>query len=289
MRVTFSRVVRWAGMTSPYSRPALICNDRSGSYDESIHRQLIDACAAAGASVAESFILPKDDLPDAAALRASAIDLLIVWTGDGTINAAATGCEGWHGPLLPLPGGTLNLLSKHLHGDHPAPAILERALANGGRRAPVPTIRSAAREAFITVVAGPATRWAEVRETMRSQGLIEASREAPDALEEMLNAPGVQVAGSDAAYPAIILTPTREGITADGIVADATGDVLRHGLAWLGGDFRDGPHERVATAETIILESDRIIALEYDGELAEIPSPARFSIGQSALDFIATA
>ena len=74
MRVTFSRVVRWAGMTSPFSRPALICNDRSGSYDESIHRQLIDACAAAGASVAESFILPKDDLPDAAALRASAID-----------------------------------------------------------------------------------------------------------------------------------------------------------------------------------------------------------------------
>ena len=72
-------------------------------------------------------------------------------------------------------------------------------------------------------------------------------------------------------------------------MADATGDVLRHGLAWLGGDFRDGPHERVATAETIILESDRIIALEYDGELAEIPSPARFSIGQSALDFIATA
>ena len=273
MRVTFSRVVRWAGMTSPYSRPALICNDRSGSYDESIHRQLIDACAAAGARVAASFVLPKDDLPDAAALRASDIDLLIVWTGDGTINAAATGCEGWHGPLLPLPGGTLNLLSKHLHGDHTAPAILERALVSGGRRAPVPTIRSAAREAFITV----------------SQGLIEASREAPDALEEMLNAPGVQVAGSGAAYPAIILTPTRDGITADGIVADATGDVLRHGLAWLGGDFRDGPHERVATAETIILESDRIIALEYDGELAEIPSPARFSIGQSALDFIATA
>ena len=283
MRVTFSRVVRWAGMTSPYSRPALICNDRSGSYDESIHRQLIDACAAAGARVAASFVLPKDDLPDAAALRASDIDLLIVWTGDGTINAAATGCEGWHGPLLPLPGGTLNLLSKHLHGDHTAPAILERALVSGGRRAPVPTIRSAAREAFITV--------AELGKTGgdHSQGLIEASREAPDALEEMLNAPGVQVAGSGAAYPAIILTPTRDGITADGIVADATGDVLRHGLAWLGGDFRDGPHERVATAETIILESDRIIALEYDGELAEIPSPARFSIGQSALDFIATA
>src|SRR3546814_6164934 len=69
-------------------------------------------------------------------------------------------------------------------------------------------IRSDGGDACITIVAGPATQWAEVRETMRQDGLIEASRSAPDALDAMMNAPGVAVAGHGGAYPAIILTPT---------------------------------------------------------------------------------
>ena len=276
-------------MTNNFSRPALVCNDQSGSFDPAIRDAIEAACRDAGTPLAATFTLPDGDIPDASLLREQDIDLLLVWTGDGTINAAATRAAGWDGTLLPLPGGTLNLLSKQLHGDRPAPDILTDALAGKGRRRPIPAIRSNDGDAFITVIAGPATRWAEVRETMRQDGLIEASRAAPDALDTMLNAPGVRVAGSDRDYPAVILTPTEQGITADGVLAEGTGDVLRHGLAWLGGDFRDGPSERLATAETILLESDAAISLEYDGELGETPSPARFSIGMSAVDFLATA
>ena len=275
-------------MTGRFSRPALVCNSQSGSYDAATCEAIEALCRDHGAPLAATFELPDADLPDAAALRAESIDLLIVWTGDGTINAAATGTDGWDGALLPLPGGTLNLLSKALHGDRPAADILADALAGKGRRRPVPTIRSGTATAFITIVAGPATRWAEVRETMRQEGLIEASRAAPEALDEMLNAPGVRVAGHAAEYPAVILTPAQDGLRADGILTEGTGDVLRHGLAWLGGDFRDGPSEAITTAATIILESDRPISLEYDGELDEISSPARFSLGTSGVDFVAT-
>src|SRR3546814_5214952 len=83
----------------------------------------------------------------------------------------------------------------------------------------------------------------------------------------MMNAPGVAVAGHGGAYPAIILTPTEHGIRADGILTEGTADVLRHGLAWLGGDFRDGPSEEITSGETIILKSAAPISLEYDGEL----------------------
>lgn len=276
-------------MTKAFTRPALICNDKSGSFDPTIRDAIAAACRDAGAPLAATFTLPDGDIPDVGALRERGIDLLLVWTGDGTINAAATRAAGWDGALLPLPGGTLNLLSKQLHGDRPAPVILADALAGKGRRRPIPTIRSDEGEAFVTVVAGPATRWAEVRETMRQDGLIEASRAAPDALDAMLNAPGVGVAGHDGTYPAVILTPTEQGITADGILTEGTADVLRHGLAWLGGDFRDGPSERIATAETILLESAAPISLEYDGELGESPSPARFALAISAVDFLATA
>jgi diacylglycerol kinase family enzyme len=275
-------------MTRPFSRPALLCNNQSGSHDPAIEAAITDACTAAGAPLIATFTLPDDDIPDGAALRARDIDLLLVWTGDGTINAAAVKAARWDGAILPLPGGTLNLLSKALHGDRPAPDILADVLAGRGRRRPIPTVRSDSDEAFITVVAGPATRWAEVRETMRQDGIIEASRAAPEALETMLGAPGVRVAGHEKAYPAVILTPTEAGLRADGILTEGSIDVLRHGLAWLGGDFRDGPSEAVATAEAIILESDAPISLEYDGELAETSSPARFALAMSGVDFVAT-
>lgn len=276
-------------MTSPFSRPALLCNRQSGSHDPAVETAIVEACKAAGVPLAETFVLPGDDVPDAAALRAKAIDLLLVWTGDGTINAAATNAAGWDGAILPLPGGTLNLLSKALHGDRPVPDILADALGGKARRRPIPTVRSDRGEAFITIVAGPATRWAEVRETMRQDGIIEASRAAPEALEAMLNAPGVRAQGHEKAYPAVILTPTETGVRADGILTEGSIDVLRHGLAWLGGDFRDGPSEEIAVSETIILESDAPISLEYDGELAETSSPARFALGMSRVDFVATA
>lgn len=277
-------------MTSKFSRPALVCNNQSGSHDEAILAQIIEVCRAAGSPLAATFALPDDAIPDAAELKLHNIDLLLVWTGDGTINAAATKAAGWDGAILPLPGGTLNLLSKALHGDRPAAEILAAALQGKGRLSPIPVIRSDNKDnAFITIVAGPATRWAEVRETMRQDGLIEASRAAPDALDAMMNAPGVAVAGHGQAYPAVILTPTPEGIRADGILAEGTSDVLRHGLAWLGGDFREGPSEEIATAPTIILESEVAISLEYDGELAETKSPARFEHAASRVDFLATA
>lgn len=276
-------------MTSPFARPALLCNVQSGSHDPAIRTAIEEACRSAGAPLAATFELPEGDVPDAAKLRDQDVDLLLVWTGDGTINAAARSAAGWDGALLPLPGGTLNLLSKALHGDRPVPDILADTLAGKGRRRPIPTIRSADGEAFIAIVAGPATRWAEVRETMRQDGLLEAAGTAPEALDAMMNAPGVRVAGHGKAYPAVILTPTEAGVRADGILTEGTIDVLRHGLAWLGGDFRDGPNEAITQGETIILESDAPISLEYDGELAETASPARFALGASAVDFVATA
>lgn len=276
-------------MTSSFLRPALVCNSQSGSHDAAMLAAIEDACRAHGAPLAARFMLPDDRLPDPAELRRRDIDLLIPWAGDGTINAAAQGVEGWAGALLPLPGGTMNLLSKALHGDRPAPDILTDALAGRGRRRPVPIIRSAGGQAFITIIAGPATEWAEIRETMRQDGLIEAGRAVPEALDSMRRAPGVRIAGQSETYPAIVLTPTEAGLRADGILAEGAADVLRHGLAWLSGDFRDGPSEAIARGETIVLESDGIIRLEYDGELAETPSPARFAIGVSAVDFVATA
>lgn len=283
-------------MSHAFSKPVLVCNDQSGSHDAQIEQQLIDMLAEAGMPLLRRFCLPDDDLPDAAWLTEAGADVLIVWTGDGTINAAAGQAEGWAGAMLPLPGGTLNLLSKKLHGDRTPPDILRDVLSDIARRQRIAILQSSERIALITILAGPATQWAEVRETMRQDGVISATREAPEALDAMLNAAGVSLGGNgrvggDAAaatYPAIILTPTDDGIEAHGVLADGVMDIMRHGLAWLAGDFRDGPSEFLAKSDRIELVSTDNISMEFDGELMEIPSPATFHIGRSALDFIVT-
>ncbi|WP_033073981.1 diacylglycerol/lipid kinase family protein [Sphingopyxis sp. MWB1] len=276
-------------MHASFLRPALLCNGQSGSHDPEVRAAIEQACIRLGSPLVATFALPDQSLPDAGALRRVDADLLLVWAGDGTINAAYAAVDGWSGALLPLPGGTLNLLSKQLHGDRPAPDIVADALSRPARRRPIPVIRAADREALITIVAGPATHWADVREKMRRDGLMAAGREAAEALDDMLSATGVRLAGQSENYPAIILTPTETGLVADGISHDNALDLLRHGLAWLEGDFRDGPSERIGEGETILIESNAPISLEYDGERDETPSPARFALGMSRIDFVDTA
>lgn len=292
-------------MTYLFHRPIMVCNAQSGSHDPEMETQLGEILRAAGRPFVHSIHLPDDDVPSRDMLEAHEADLLVIWTGDGSIRAAAQKIDGWDGAILPLPGGTLNLLSKKLHGDRDPVDILRDVVSDHAMRRSIPILRGNAHSladvgsgrssgerddsiALITILAGPATRWAEVRETLRQDGIISATRGAPDAVNAMLNAPGVRVAGHAGEHSAVILTPLADGIDAHGILAEGAMDLLRHGLAWLGGDFRDGPSQFITKAAELCLESDRPISIEFDGELTEHPSPLFVRLGHSATDFLST-
>ena len=123
-------------MTSPFARPALLYNLRSGSSDDAIVERLTRLCADHGMPFAATFTLPDGELPTAATLAKAGADLLVVLSGEGTVNAAAAALETWDGALLPLPGGTLNLFHKRLHGDLSPEDILKDALeiATGSKK-----------------------------------------------------------------------------------------------------------------------------------------------------------
>src|SRR3546814_14601633 len=109
-------------MTNHFSRPALICNSQSGGHDEDIMDTIAEICSASGAPLAATFALPDDDIPGAAELERRGIDLLLVWTGDGTITAAATKAARWDAAVMPMPGGPLTLPQQDLHGAREAEA-----------------------------------------------------------------------------------------------------------------------------------------------------------------------
>lgn len=275
-------------MTIPFSRPALVCNLRSGSSDEALVARLTETCRAAGAPLVRTAVLPDDALPSAAILRDDGVDLLLVLSGDGTVNTAAGQLETWDGAMLPLPGGTLNLFHKTLHGDRGPEDILQDALDGKARSVHPPTILCDAGRAYIGVIAGPTTAWAEVREQLRSLSLTGLAETIPDAIDATLHGDGVSIRGSDQMFQAINLTPRSDGIHAEGIVTDSAGAILRHGIAWLGGDFREGPSVDLSERRSVVIDGSGTIGLLLDGEPAELPSGATYRLEPSPLAFLAT-
>lgn len=276
-------------MTSSFTRPALVCNLRSGSSDEALVGRLTEICDAAGAPLLRTFILPDNDLPSAATLEGDGIDLLLVLSGDGTLNAAAGKLETWGGAMLPLPGGTLNLFHKTLHGDRSPEDILHDALAGKAQSVHPPTILCDAGRAYIGVIAGPTTAWAEVREQFRSLSLSGLAETIPEAIDATLYGDGVRIRGSDESFQAINLTPKPDRILAEGLITDSAGSILSHGIAWLGGDFREGPSVDLSERRAVVIESKGSIGLLLDGEPAELPSGATYRLEASPLAFLATA
>ena len=276
-------------MTNSFTRPALVCNLRSGSSDEALVGRLTEICRAAGAPLIRTATLPDDDLPSVAALEGDGIDLLLILSGDGTVNAAAGKLETWDGAMLPLPGGTLNLFHKTLHGDRGPEDILQDVLAGKARSVHPPTILCDAGRAYIGVIAGPTTAWAEVREQFRSLSFSGLAETIPDAIDATLHGDGVRIRGSDASFQAINLTPKPDRILAEGLITDSAGSILSHGIAWLGGDFREGPSVDLSERRAVVIESEGSIGLLLDGEPAELPSGATFRLEASPLAFLATA
>ena len=107
-----------------YSKIWLVTNSTSGSYSEQAVAELTGRFDAAGHKVDHILTIPAEDRPDRSTLETAGVDLLAIYTGDGTVNGVVTGLYGWGGRVLVLPGGTQNLLAKALHGDRDAAAIV---------------------------------------------------------------------------------------------------------------------------------------------------------------------
>jgi len=111
-------------------------------------------------------------------------DTLIVWGGDGTAAAALTRCSTTGAAVLALPGGTMNLLHRRIHGDvSDWRDILHAALSTEPRPLSAGCVNDA--PFFVALMAGRLTHLTEVRETLRSGDIAGAARHAAgsDALD----------------------------------------------------------------------------------------------------------
>jgi diacylglycerol kinase family enzyme len=264
----------------------LVLNAASGSTSNAIVAAFEKACAAY--EIVGRTVFPSDPLPDAAKLDAAGADTLVVFGGDGTINAATGKVDDWGGTCLVLPGGTMNGLAKTLHGNASWADILERA--PDGRIVHVPVAVCGAHRAMVGVILGPASSWFHAREYVRAGAWSKIGRALRYAARKTI-ARTIRVAGDGAnagRHRAVIVTARDHDLEIAAISSDGWFTAARLGWSWLFGDWRDAGEVSVTHAPSVELISSRQVSALFDGEPAKLRSPVTVSHTMTRLSFIAT-
>lgn len=272
----------------------LLTNAASGSNTPAALEGLKACLHDNGIKVSRSIAFPDEPLPGTADLDAAEVDLLIVYTGDGTLNAALAKVTGWHGPVLVLPGGTMNLLSKRLHGDFAAADIVAVVAGGGSRRRRLNRITGECGNAYVGLLTGPGTHWGTVREAMREGDIAGIASGAAEALAKSTGETTVRAAspplGKREGYPLIELTPGEHGIQVNGYSAATPGEWAQQGWALLRRRFREGPHDRLGIVDEITLENidGSPVEVLIDGESCDAGPRVTFRVALSEVDLLAT-
>lgn len=272
----------------------LIVNPSSGSNDESSTTTLVEALTQRGWNVARTVIFPEQPLPDPRTLDQAGIELVVIYTGDGSINALVAALAGWGGAVLVLPGGTMNLLAQRLHRTVELGQILDIVTGGGAQRRRPLCVRCEAGLGLAGLLVGPGTCWGKVRESMRNLEWSEAALKTIEAIRHTATSAPVIAEGStlarDGGYPLIELTPGEHGIQITGYFAEDPIDYAEQAWATLRRRFREGPHDRLGIGTEFVLASidQSPLACLIDGEPAELPSSSRFWVEECPVDLLAS-
>ncbi len=261
-------------------RVGAILNTASGSCDETSEQKVRDLLQKSG--VKEPKIWAGDASTMGRAFSEAKTydpDVLIVLGGDGTIRKGAESCGSDRPLLIPLPGGTMNMLPKALYGE----ALWEEALQTTLRFPRVKSVSGGAiqgHQFFVAAIAGAPALWAKVREALRDGDLESVVDEGVHAFQKMLATKIRYSLGENALEEAdalAIVCPlisdsmedTEQSLEATAIdVEDAVGVMgLASNAAF--GRWSEDRQVSITKAQTITISADEEIPIILDGESME--------------------
>lgn len=261
-------------------------NPRSGSVPADARERLNAVLAEAGHGNAELVEAGEDQEHQLREIAAMAPDLFIVWGGDGTLRAALSTVGQVTSNLLLLPGGTMNLLPRTVHGERPWDEIV-RDVIRSPRRQTLPAGEVNGHQFYCAMLAGAPARFAEARESLRRGDIGKAAGEARAAIETLntlhLDASysdGYAFAGGRLPTTSIIgamvgsLTKAGTGMEVAALANPTTGGALNVVWSSFFTDWRNAPGVEVAEASSLEIASadDEEIPVIADGEPVEVGS-----------------
>jgi hypothetical protein len=270
-------------------RTLLVINSNSGNANSVDEDVLAAAFRSNGFEIVARVCLPDDDIPVRGDVEGHEIETVAVCAGDGTISGICSNLAGWSGEILVLPGGTMNLLSRRLHGERALPELIESMINIGGQVSPIPVIKVGQTEILTGLTIGPSTRWGKVRENIRQADISSLSENVPEAWSETLGDEGVWLDGAAGrAYAGIFIEPfDADNINVLAFKANSLGDMVNHGFAWLRHDFREGPRDELGMMQSATVMGDRLeTGILIDGEYEDRTLPLTCSAAMSSVRFL---
>jgi len=220
------------------------------------------------------------------------VEVLVVLGGDGTIRTAAEGCTEEGPYLIPLPGGTLNMLSRALYGDVSWEDALRNTLA-----APSTRVLSGGRvgdkQFFIAAIVGAPSLWAEARESIREGELVDAIKKGGVAFQNMFETKvqyliSEKIKGEAEAVALICplisegMSDSEQALEAAVIDVESAVEVIGLATAAAFGIWRDDRNIRLTKTKRVAVQSSKDIPAMLDGE--------RVNLGRSAeINFVSRA
>ena len=274
-----------------------IINTSSGGCDTDSEAEMLDILEGAGVTNCKSWSRESDQIERAFAEAATnKPKILVVLGGDGTIRTAAHACAGTDTYLLPLPGGTLNVLPRALYGHSSWQEALKKTLAN-----PLTKELSGGRVGdklfFVAAVIGAPALWMEAREAIRKGDILNAVGKAGVAFQAMFDTTiqyfiSPEVSG-EAEVVAVIcplvseqMSESEQALEAAAIDVQNAAELLGLATAAAFGKWRDDENVTLTKTRHVTVQSSSDIPLFLDGERVNIGKKAEISFVSEVVSVI---
>jgi diacylglycerol kinase family enzyme len=266
-----------------------ITNGASGSATADKCQALEAVFTERGVTLAGRTDFPAEPVPDPEQLTAENVDTVVLFAGDGTINATLCKLADWDGGFLILPGGTMNLLAKALH-DSLDPAAIIHAAHENERRVPLPFVEAGPHRAFAGLIVGPAAHWGRAREAARKRRTTRVLRLIGQAWRRTFGA-GLRVTGVPGMtrrYQAVFVHPAPHTLEIGAIDARDIASIAELGWEWLTGDWVAARAVTYRKSTALRLAARRPVLALFDGEPETLAPDTEITGGVTPPRFIAT-
>ena len=273
----------------------VIINTSSGGCDSESEAEMLDVLRCAGVTNYTMWCGESHQIKGAfEQVARHKPDVLVVLGGDGTIRSAAKACSGTRTYLVPLPGGTLNMLPRALYGCVSWQDALRSILA-----APVTGTLSGGRVGdelfFVAAVLGAPALWMEARESIRERKIVNAAEKSAAALQAMFNQKIRYSISSETRGEAEILaivcplvskemSGAEQALEAAAVDVENAAQLLGLATAAAFGKWREDKSVRLTKASHISVQSSSDIPVFLDGERVSVGERAEISFVSNAVN-----
>ncbi|MES2988675.1 MAG: diacylglycerol kinase family protein [Pseudomonadota bacterium] len=267
-----------------------ITNPNSGTATRAKCDALEAVIKERGLDLAGRTEFPDEKLPEGKALDAAGVDTVVLFAGDGTINAALCALSEWKGDFLILPGGTMNLLAKALHSDMDPQEIIHAAHLEK-RRMALPYVEAGKHRAFVGLILGPAAAWARAREAARKGKIGRMFSAARSAWRRTFHRRGIRVEGARGLgdhYQAVFVFPHIDGLDVAAVDAREWSAIAKLGWDWVTGDWVAAHAVTEARTDQLRVLGDKPVLALFDGEPVNLDPREKIVAGKSMERFITT-